>query len=220
MALVRHIKIWMIFLTFCNPCIGANRQKDFTVTQTHRGYTVKVEGKVMNQLFVLSQHKTNKSDCLILRVVLNHGDAPDTAHQLSPVEYGDFIIALNSVLKVLSATFSLNKLRSIEIDLISLGDECLRITKDYKRTFKKKKNIDSHNVLSILWNSKLISDIQCVFTNYDLTISNIKIETPFYTDRKEFSSYNIVNKDSTNLVPNKVLRGIVYIYCGNINEEK
>lgn len=219
MALVRHIKVWMVLLIFCNSCIGASRQKDFTVTKTPKGYTVKVEGKVMNQLFVLSQYKTNKSDGLCLRVVLNHGYAPDATNQFVPVNYHDFIMSLSSVFKVLSTTFNLDKLRSIEIDLISLGDECLRITKDYKNTFKGKNTIDSHNVISILWQSKLISNIQRMLAYYHLNISNIKVEEPFYTDREEFSSYNIVNKDTINIVPDKVLRGIVYMYCGNMNKE-
>lgn len=218
-VLMKHIIFYTVFLIFCNPCMGANKHKHFTVTKTHEGYVVKTEGKVINQLFVLSMQKINNRECLILRVVLNHGYTPNYTPQFTKVNYHDFIQALSSVIKTISATYKLSNLYSINIDLISLGDECLRITADYKHTCKERVSINSQNVLSVLWHSILISDIQRILSNYHLIISNMKIEMPFYTNWKEFSSYNVTNRIPADLVSNKVLRGIVYIYCRNSRKE-
>ncbi|MCR5076631.1 MAG: hypothetical protein K6A82_01135 [Prevotella sp.] len=221
MALIKHYFIesvkymvgLVLFLTLCNSCMGASKQKHLIVTQTHEGYTVKMNGKVVNQLFVVSEYRKGKSEYLLLRSVLNHGYAPYYTNQFVSINYQDFVLALNSVLKVVSATSDLNNLRSIEIDLISLGDECLRITRDYKEVFRVEKCIHAENVLSILWKSKLISDLLCMLSNYNLTINDIRIEMPFYTNWKDFSSYNNVNQIPKGLVSDRVLRGIIYIYC-------
>ena len=213
MALIKHITIYIMFLTLCNPCMGANKQKHFMVTKTHEGYIVKVEDKVINQLFVQSKQRINQSECLILRVVLNHGYAPNYTNRFVSVNYCDFILALSNVFKTVSATSDLNNLRSIEIDLISLGEECLRVTTDYKNTFKEKITITSQNVLSILWHSRLISDIQRMLSTYRLVINNMKVENPFFTNWDDFSSYNTVIRKTPKLISNKSRRGIVYIYC-------
>lgn len=41
----------------------------------------------------------------------------------------------------------------------------------------------------------------------------MKVENPFFTNWDDFSSYNTVIRKTPKLISNKILRGIVYIYC-------
>lgn len=212
-AMIKQVTIFVIILTIQFSCIGANKKTNFVTSKIHNGYVVKLDGKVINQLFVFTEQKGNKGEQLFLRVVLNHGYGSDYSCRFNKLNYHDFISALHCVFNEASETYDLTKLCSIEIDLISLGEECLLITKDYKSTFMGQTTINNQDILFILMRSKFISDIQCILSHYHSTIQSMKIETTYYTDWKEFSSYNIVNKIPNDLVSDKVIRGVVYINC-------
>lgn len=215
MILIKHVRIY-ILLALCASCMSVSDEKQYTISETNGEYCVTLNGRVINQLFVLSKYKNNKADELDLRVVLNHGYAPNHTNQYARVNYHEYIQALSRVVKTISLSSDINNLGSIEIDLIALGDECLRITKDYKKDAKENA-IDNHDVSSVLWRSRLVTDIQRILSNYHLIISDIIVEMPFYTDWDDFSSYNDVSRTSAKLVTDKILRGIVYLNCSSTN---
>lgn len=214
MALIKHITIVTAVLALCSSCIRADRQKDLVAVETGNGYIVKANGRVINQLFVLTKLGKDENERVCLRVVLNHGCFPDKSHCFVAINYNDFVLALNSVIQEASATYHIRQLSSINIDLMSLGEECLRITADYRNKYKKNENcLNTKHILSILWHSKLLSDLQYLLSNNGLTITDIKIENPFFTTWEEFSSYNIIKCVPSKFVTKKVLRAKVYIYC-------
>lgn len=210
MALIKNIVICFMFFLICIPCTGAKKEKHITVVKANRGYVVKMNGKTINHLYVITKYQRNKREHLALRVVLNHGYIPNKG--FAKVDYRDFLFALGYVLKKGASTYNINNLTSIEIDLISLGEECLRITSNYKRKFKKNEIITPKKVLSVLWRSRLIADIQQIVSNYHLKVNNIIVEMPFFTDWEVFMDYNKMDYISPNSNTNKVLRAIVYIY--------
>ena len=216
MALIKHITIVTTILTICLSCMRADRQKDLMVLETENGYIVKIKGRVINQLFVLTRIGEDENERIGLRVVLNHGSYTHSFHQLVAVSYDDFVLALKNVIQTASFTYHIRQLHSIYIDLMSLGEECLHITADYRNEYDDEKGLRANHILSTLWQSRLVSDLQHILSNDGITITDIKIEEPFITTWEEFASYNNVKSIPSKFVSRKVLRATVYIYCDRV----
>lgn len=81
MKYIKRLSLFYIIVSFLICCAFAKEQERFKVFKAGRGYTVKVDDRVINQLFVLTESTRNGITKFGLRLQLNHGNNPAQSTQ-------------------------------------------------------------------------------------------------------------------------------------------